>query len=97
MPSYISLINWTEQGAKAFKDTTKRADAAKATAQRLGGNLRNIYWTIGEYDIVAIAEFPDDETATAFMLALGSEGNVRTETLRAYDPSEIAGIIAKLG
>ena len=97
MPSYISLINWTEQGAKAFKDTTKRADAAKAAAQRLGGNLRNLYWTIGEYDIVAIAEFPDDETATAFMLALGSEGNVRTETLRAYDPSEIAGIIAKLG
>lgn len=97
MPSYISLINWTEQGAKAFKDTTKRSDAATAAAQRLGGNLRNIYWTIGEYDLVAIAEFPDDETATAFMLALGAEGNVRTETLRAYDPSEIAGIIAKLG
>jgi uncharacterized protein with GYD domain len=97
MPSYISLINWTEQGAKAFKDTSKRADAAKAAAKRLGGSLRTIYWTLGAYDIVAIAEFPDDETATAFMLTLGSEGNVRTETLRAYDPKEIAGIIAKLG
>lgn len=97
MPSYICLINWTEQGAKMFKETSKRADAAKATAKRLGGNFRSTYWTLGAYDVVAIAEFPDDETATAFMLALGAEGNVRTQTLRAYDQKEVAGIIAKLG
>jgi uncharacterized protein with GYD domain len=95
MPTYISLINWTEQGVKAFKDTTKRADAAKAAAKRIGGRLNDIYWTIGAYDLVAITEFPDDETATAFMLALSSEGNVRTETLRGYNATEIAAIIAK--
>lgn len=97
MSTYITLINWTEQGVKMFKETAKRADAAKATAQRMGGNLRSTYWTLGAYDVIAVADFPDDETATAFMLALGSEGNVRTQTLRAYDETEIAGIIAKLG
>lgn len=95
MATYISLINWTDQGIHNFSDTLQRSDAAKALAQRMGGTIPHIYWTVGQYDLVTVAEFPDDETATAFLLALGSQGNVRTTTLRAYDADDIAGIINK--
>lgn len=97
MPTYISLINWTDQGVKTSKQTVDRAEASKAAAEKMGGSLKNVYWTLGPYDIVAIAEFPDDETATAFMLTLGSQGNIRTTSLRAYDASEMSGIIGKTG
>ena len=96
MATYISLINWTDQGIRNFSDTLQRSDAAKALAQRMGGSIASIYWTVGQYDLVTIAEFPDDETGTAFLLALGSQGNVRTTTLRAYDASEVAEVISKL-
>ena len=97
MPTYVSLINWTEKGAATFKDTVDRAEAAKSLATSLGGTLTQLYWTIGPYDIVAVSEAPDDETATAFALALGSQGNVRTTTLRAFSSDEMRGIIAKAG
>ena len=96
MATYISLINWTDQGIRNFSDTLQRSDAAKALAQRMGGSIASIYWTVGQYDLVTIAEFPDDETGTAFLLALGSQGNVRTTTLRAYNSAEVAGVIGKL-
>jgi len=97
MPTYVSLINWTEKGVAGFKDTVDRAEAANALAGRFGGALKEIYWTIGPYDIVAISEAPDDESATAFALALASQGNVRTTTLRAFSSDEMRGIIAKAG
>ena len=93
MPTYVSLINWTEKGAATFKDTTGRAEAAKNLAESFGGSLREIYWTLGPYDIVAVSEAPDDESATAFALALGSQGNVRTLTMRAFDSGEMQAII----
>ena len=95
MPTYISLINWTEKGIGQFGDTVDRAEAGKQLAAKLGGSLKEIYWTIGPYDIVAISEAPDDESATAFALALGSQGNVRTTTMRAFSGDEMRGIIAK--
>ena len=95
MPTYVSLINWTEKGAAAFKDTVDRAEAGKQLAGAFGGSLKEIYWTLGPYDIVAISEAPDDESATAFALTLGSQGNVRTTTMRAFDSGEMRGIIAK--
>jgi len=95
MPTYVSLINWTEKGAATFKDTIDRADAGRALAGAFGGSLKEIYWTLGPYDIVAVSEAPDDESATAFALALGSQGNVRTTTMRAFDADEMKGIIAK--
>jgi uncharacterized protein with GYD domain len=95
MPTYISLINWTEKGIGQFSDTVDRAEAGKQLAAKLGGSLKEIYWTIGPYDIVAISEAPDDESATAFALALGSQGNVRTTTMRAFSGDEMRGIIAK--
>ena len=95
MPTYVSLINWTEKGAASFKDTIDRAEAGRALAGAFGGSLKEIYWTLGPYDIVAVSEAPDDESATAFALALGSQGNVRTTTMRAVDADEMKGIIAK--
>ena len=95
MPTYISLINWTEKGIAGFADTVDRAEAGKQLAARFGGALKEIYWTIGPYDIVAISEAPDDESATAFALALGSQGNVRTTTMRAFSADEMRGVIAK--
>ncbi len=97
MATYVSLINWTEQGVKAFKDTVDRAEAGKQLAAQFGGSLKEIYWTLGPYDIVAISEAPDDETATAFALSLASQGNVRTTTMRAFGAGEVRGIIAKTG
>ena len=95
MPTFISLVNWTDQGIRAGKDTLERASAAAAAAENLGGKLKHIYWTVGSYDIVTVTEFPDDVTATAFLLALGSGGNVRTNTMRAFDRDEVAEILRK--
>jgi uncharacterized protein with GYD domain len=95
MPTYVSLINWTEKGATTFKETIGRAEAGQELAKAFGGSLKEVYWTLGPYDIVAVSEAPDDETATAFALALGSQGNVRTLTMRAFDADEMLGIIAK--
>lgn len=94
MPRYVSLLNWTEQGVKDYKATLERADAAKKLAADLGGTL-DVHWTLGEYDIVAVSEFPDDETATAFLLKVGSLGNIRSKTLRAFDASEMERIISR--
>jgi len=97
MATYVSLINWTDKGIGSFRDTLDRAEAGKQLAGKFGGTLKEIYWTIGPYDIVAISEAPDDESATAFALALSSQGNVRTTTLRAFDADEMKGIVAKAG
>ena len=97
MPTYISLINYTDQGIKTVKDTLGRAEAAQQLASGMGGSLKEVYWTLGSYDLVAVSEAPDDETATAFALALGSQGNIRTTTLRAFDAEDMAGILAKTG
>jgi uncharacterized protein with GYD domain len=95
MPTYITMLNWTEQGIRNYKDTAKRAEAFGAAAQKLGAKLLNIYWTVGPYDLVAVVEAPDDETATAVLLQLGGVGNVRTTTLRAFGREEMDRIIAK--
>jgi uncharacterized protein with GYD domain len=96
MPTYVSLLNWTEQGIRAYKDTLDRAQAATEVAEQLGGSLKDVYWTVGPYDLVTVTEFPDDETSTAFLLALGAQGNIRTTTLRAFDQDEMASIVGKV-
>jgi uncharacterized protein with GYD domain len=97
MPTYISLVNWTEQGIRDVRQTVERANAATALATRMGGQLKEVYWTIGQFDLVTVADFPDDETGMAYLLALGSQGNIRTTTLRAYDGDQVKGILGKLG
>jgi uncharacterized protein with GYD domain len=95
MAKYVTLLSWTEQGVRNYADTVKRAEAGTAMFARMGGKLTDLYWTLGPYDLVGISEFPDDETATAAMLALSSAGNVRTTTMRAFDRAEVARIVAK--
>jgi uncharacterized protein with GYD domain len=93
--TYIALINWTDQGIRDYKDTPTRADAFATMLEGLGGKVRDLYWTIGAYDIVATVEAPDDETVTAAMLNVGSLGNIRTTTLRAFNRDELTAILAK--
>jgi uncharacterized protein with GYD domain len=96
MPTYIVLGQFTEQGIRNVKDTSKRADAAKELAKKLGAKVLDLYWTIGRYDVAFIIEAPDDATITAFALSSGKLGNVRTETLRAFAQSEINQILNRV-
>jgi uncharacterized protein with GYD domain len=96
MATFISTIKFTEQGFKAIKDTTKRAAAIKVTTKKLGIKVTNIFWTLGAYDGLLIFEAPDDETATGLLLRLGSEGNLHTTTVRAFNAIEMDGILEKM-
>ncbi len=96
MPTYVSLIRYTHQGIAGVKDSPKRLDAFKDAVKKAGGTLKSFYLTMGRYDIVAAYELPDDETAAKVALAVGSLGNIRTETLRAFGEDEFRKIIAGL-
>ena len=96
MPLYVALINWTPEGAQSFRESVGRADAAFALAERLGGSMRELVWTQGPYDLVALAEFPDDETMAAFGLAVNARGATRTTTLRAFDRAEFEAIVGRV-
>ena len=97
MPTYVVLMNWTDQGVKTANESVQRRDRADALAEKYGARIQQVYWTIGPYDLVTVIEAPDDESATAMLLELGSQGNLRTTTLRAYDREEMSGIIERLG
>jgi uncharacterized protein with GYD domain len=96
MPTYVILMNWTEQGAKNCRDTLKRAKDHRAFVEELGGKVREHLYTLGEYDIVMVTEFPDDETEATAMLQLATFGNVHTKSMRAFTDEEAAGIITRL-
>ena len=97
MPTYVVLMNWTDQGVRTARDTVQRREQADALAEKHGARIAQVYWTVGPYDLVSILEAPDDESATAMLLELGSAGNLRTTTLRAYDREEMSRIIERLG
>ncbi len=97
MAKYIALSTFTDQGIRNVKDTAKRAEAIAAAAKKYGATMSQIYWTLGKYDVVAVIDAPDDESATAFSLAIGAAGNVRTQTMRAFSKDEIGAIVGKLG
>ena len=97
MATYLSTINFTEQGIKSIHETTRRAAALKVASKKLGIKVTNIYWTLGAYDGLLIFEAPDDETATGLLLQLGSAGNVKTTTVRAFNASEMDKILEKTG
>jgi uncharacterized protein with GYD domain len=96
MPTYVVLMNWTDQGIRSVKDTVQRRDQANALAEKHGASLEEVYWTVGPYDLVTIVEAPDDESATAMLLELATAGNLRTTTLRAYDREEMSGVLQRL-
>ncbi len=96
MATFICLFGWTEQGIRNVKDTADRAEKFKKSIQAAGGSVKNIYWTMGRYDGVIVFEAPDDATAAAVMMGGCAQGNVRTETLRAFDENEIMGVLGKI-
>jgi uncharacterized protein with GYD domain len=96
MAAFISLVNFTQQGIRNFKDSPDRAAKFSSMAEKVGAKVKEVYWTIGSHDAVVVMEAPDDGTAAAVMLCLGSLGNVRTQTLRAFNSSEIKEIISKV-
>jgi uncharacterized protein with GYD domain len=96
MPTYITLTHFTDQGAKNVRESPARAASFKAAAKKLGVTVRNVFWTLGDYDTVIISEAPDDETAAAAMVSLASLGYVRPKTLRAFTASEMEAILGKI-
>jgi uncharacterized protein with GYD domain len=96
MATYIALLRYTQQGVQNIKEAPARLDAAKQAFQAMGGELKAFYLTMGRYDAVVICEGPDDETAVKLALATGSQGNLRTETLRAFTEEESRKIIGAL-
>jgi len=96
MAMYVSLIQFTDQGIRNIKDTVKRGDAAMAEAQKLGMKITEEFWTMGAYDVVVMFDAPNDETMSAFMLKIGSLGNVKGQTLRAFRREEMENILAKI-
>jgi uncharacterized protein with GYD domain len=96
MATYVSLIQFTDQGIRNIKDTIKRGDAAIAEAEKMGMKIIEEFWTMGAYDVVALFEAPDDETVSAFVLKNGALGNAKSQTLRAFRKEEMEGILAKI-
>lgn len=94
--TYVCLIQFQDQGIRNIKDTVKRGDAAMAEAEKMGMKIVEEYWTMGAYDAVVVLEAPDDETMSAFILKVGSLGNVKGQTLRAFRRNEMEGILAKI-
>jgi uncharacterized protein with GYD domain len=96
MPTYISLIHYTEQGVKTFKDLSRRLDETRQAGEPMGAKLVAYYLTMGQYDAIAITEAPDDAAIAKLALAAGARGNVRTETFRAFTEDEAKAIAAEL-
>ena len=96
MATFITTMHFTEQGIKAVRDTCERAAAFKAAAEKIGVKVTGLYWTLGAFDGVIVCEAPDEETATAALLHLGSLGNIRTQTARAYNPAEMQRVLGLL-
>jgi len=95
MKTYVALCRFTEQGIRSVKDTTLRADAVKEAAGKFGATMQ-IYWTSGRFDLLAIIDAPDEESANAFALSIGTAGNIRTEMLRAFTKDEMNAILGKM-
>ena len=96
MPTYISLLRWTAQGAGSIKDSAKRLDAGRKAFKKRGAELKEVYVTMGRYDLVCVIEAPDDESYAKASLALTSLGNVQSETLKAFTEDEFRKIIGSL-
>ncbi len=96
MATYITLLKYTAQGIQAIKQSPARVEAAKKTAKAMGAEIKQFYLVLGHYDAVVISEGPDDETAAKFALATASQGNVSTETLRAFTEQEFRSLLSAL-
>ena len=96
MPTYISLVNLTDQGVRTMKDLPQRLQNAERTFTAMGAQLREVYLVMGTYDYIVVAEAPDDATMARISLAIAGQGNVRTQTMRAFDRSELLQVVEGL-
>lgn len=96
MPTYITLLRWTQQGVAKAKDSPKRLDAGRKAFKKLGVEIKDTYLTMGRYDLVCVIEGPNDESVARALLSLGSQGNVQTETLKAFTEDEFRKITSSL-
>jgi uncharacterized protein with GYD domain len=97
MPTYATLVNFTDHGIRTINETLDRAARWEELGQKHGASFERLYWTLGSYDALAIFEAPDDESVTALMLETGTWGNIRTTTLRAFDREQMSGIMQRIG
>lgn len=96
MPTYITLLKWTQQGAGKMKDSPKRLDAGRKAFKKFGAEIKDVYLTMGRYDLVCVIEAPSDEVAATVLLQLGSQGNIQSETLKAFSEDEYRKIFGSL-
>lgn len=96
MATYIVLGQFTDQGIRNVKETTRRAEALREMAKKVGPTVKDVYWTLGQYDVATIVEAPDDSSLTAFLLSVGALGNVRTQSLRAFSADEMGQVLGKM-
>jgi uncharacterized protein with GYD domain len=97
MTTYIALINWTEKGITHVNDSPKRLDAAKKLLASMGGKMKEFFLTMGEYDMVAVMEAPDDAVVARFAMTLGKDGHIRTTTMKAFPEAAYREIVATIG
>lgn len=95
MPTYVALLDWTDQGVRAFRESVDRYQAASEQFGKLGVSFKEVYWTLGAHDLVAIVDAPDDEALAAALLSVASQGNIRTTTMRAFSADEMRSLIGK--
>jgi uncharacterized protein with GYD domain len=96
MPLFIVTINWTEQGVRGVKDAPKRSQAAKELAKKFGAEIKQIYLTSGDSDLLAIVEAPNGDTIAKLAMTLGGQGNIRTRTVRAWTEAEFIKLVSEL-
>jgi uncharacterized protein with GYD domain len=97
VPTYLVLGHFTEQGVRNIKDSPKRAEAVRSSAKKLGITVKDMYWTMGQYDVAFIADSPDEASMASLGLSIGALGNVRLQTLRAFSADEIGQILGRVG
>jgi uncharacterized protein with GYD domain len=97
MPTYIMLAHYTDQGVRTIKDAPKRAAAFRQLCDKMGARVKDAYRTMGRYDLTLVVEAPDDATMNAILYSVGAQGNIRTETLRAFAEPEVTQALAKMG
>lgn len=96
MITYIGMLSFTDKGLQSIKNTTQRAAAAKEAGKKFGVNMREVYWTMGQYDLVCVLEAEDEAALAAFNLAVAMQGNVRSQSLRAFTAADMDKVLAKL-
>jgi uncharacterized protein with GYD domain len=97
MAVFVSLVNFTDQGIRVVRNTIERAESFRETAESMGITVKEIFWTLGVYDLVIVVEAPDDETVATLFFAVGSLGNIRAHTLRAFSEDDMTRVLKNIG